>query len=126
MNINDPTHPRSENEFSTLLVSTFGPLRDGEDHIAGALAPVWMEILRAHRTWPPNEAEMNAARAKLASHAIRCRRLGSAVLNTVWDEQTERDISSWAHAVLSVFLAYRAGRAIDALPRNDKFRETER
>lgn len=127
MNINDPTHPRSEAEFTALLLAVFGPLRHGEDHIAGILARVWVEILTAHRTWPPHEKEMDAARAKLISQAIRCAMLKSAVDDMACaDEGHEpRNISAWAHALLAIFLAYRASREIENLPRNNAAKEPQ-
>jgi hypothetical protein len=125
MNINDPTHPRSEAEFTALLLATFGPLRHDEDHIAGILARVWVEILTAHRTWPPREKEMDAASAKLIAQAIRCAMLKGAVYDMACaDEGREpRNISTWTHALLAIFLAYRASREIRKLPRNNATKE---
>ena len=125
MNINDPTHPRSEAEFTALLLATFGPLRQDEGHIAGILARVWVEILTAHRTWPPHEKEMDAARAKLIAQAIRCFMLKGAVYGVVdADEGRDpRSVPEWAHALFAIFLAYRASREIRKLPRNNATKE---
>lgn len=127
MNINDPTHPRSEAEFTVLLRATFGELRTPDERcIAGVLAEAWGLIL----TTPKPIAAItlrNDILPRLWAVSSRCGALQHTVRDTLmpsFDEAAHRLLREWLCVLLGIFTAYRASREIEKLPRNKSTKES--
>jgi hypothetical protein len=120
MNINDPTHPRNEGEFTALLLAIFGdPRTPDEAHIAGVLTGAWGLILAAPK--PITAVTLRGhILPRLWAVSSQCGSLRDVVRDFIMsdiEEAAHRLLREWLCILLGIFTAYRASREIEKLPR---------